>query len=92
MKLVAGAEVRDHVREREGSVYLLVRASRCCAGKTYTLEASTEAPERELRLLHAEDGIEVHAPPGLIEPGEIHLELGRRGKLRAFWNGQAWIG
>jgi hypothetical protein len=56
------------------------------------LEAATEAPSDELELLHTSDGIRVFATPGLVEPDELHLELSRRGALRAFWNGQAWIG
>jgi len=56
------------------------------------LEAATERPDRELALVHAADGFQVFATPGLVEPDELHLELGRRGKLNAYWNGQGWIG
>ena len=27
----------------------------------------------------------------LKQPESLHLELGRRGHIRAFWNGLAWI-
>jgi hypothetical protein len=42
--------------------------------------------------VHAAGGFQVFATLGLVEPDELHLELGRNGKLRAYWNGQAWIG
>jgi len=56
------------------------------------LEAATERPDREFELVHAADGFQVFATPGLLPPEELHLELERRGRLRAYWNGQAWIG
>ena len=46
----------------------------------------------EFELIHASDGFQVFTTPGLVQPDELHLELSRRGKLRAYWNGQAWIG
>ena len=56
------------------------------------LESATEPPDRDFELVHAAGAFQVFATPGLVEPDELHLELGRRGKLRAYWNGQAWIG
>ena len=56
------------------------------------LESATEAPAREFEFVHAADGFQVFATPGLLQPDELHLEVGRNGKLRAYWNGQAWIG
>ena len=51
-----------------------------------------EPPDRAFELVHAADGFRVFATPGLVEPEELHLELSRRGQLRAYWNGQGWIG
>ena len=65
---------------------------RVVAGRTFLLESATEPPDRAFELVHEADGFRVFATPGLVEPEELHLELSRRGKLRAFWNGQAWIG
>jgi hypothetical protein len=56
------------------------------------LEAATDAPAREFELVHAADGLQVFSTPGLVEPDELHFELTRRGRLRAFWNGRGWIG
>jgi len=92
VRLVAGADVREHVQERGGSVYVWARGRGCCRGRTYTLECATERPDREFERVHAVDGFQLFATPGLREPEELQLVLGRRGRLRAFWNGQAWIG
>jgi hypothetical protein len=92
VKLVVQAAVRDHIDCRGGSVYLWPRSTGCCRGRVFLLESSTEPPDREFELVHASDGFRVFATPGLAEPDEVHLELSRRGRLRAYWNGQGWIG
>ena len=92
MKLVAGPGVRDYVDTHGGAVYVWPHTTRCCRVRTITLEADTTPPDREFDLVHAAEGLQLFATPGLIEPDELQLELGRRGKLRAYWNGQAWVG
>ena len=56
------------------------------------LEAALRPPEGDFELVHAVDGVRVYATRGLAQPDELHLELDRKGRLRAFWNGQGWIG
>jgi len=92
MRLVVGSNVREHVDERGSVVYVWPRRVGCCSGRAFVLEAATEMPNRQFELIHASDGLQILASPGLRQPKELHLELGRRGKLRAYWNGQAWIG
>lgn len=92
MRLVADDAVLEVLAARGGAVYLWPKAYRCCGGRQHVLEASTEAPARSFRPIGADRGIAVYATPGLAEPTELHLELGRSGDLRAFWNGQGWIG
>jgi hypothetical protein len=92
MRLVVEPNARQHVDEAGGAVYVWAKGYRCCRGKTFVLECSTDRPDRELELVHAADGFQVFATPGLREPDELHLELDRRGRLGAYWNGQAWIG
>jgi hypothetical protein len=36
------------------------------------------------------EGIELYAPVEMGLPESLHLELDRRGRVRAFWNGLAW--
>jgi hypothetical protein len=92
VKLVAGPDVRDYVDERGGAVYVWARGVGCCRGRTWLLDCATEEPDRAFELVHAASGFQVFATPGLREPDELHLELDRRGRLAAFWNGQSWIG
>ena len=92
VRLVATSETLTHVVDHGGALFVWPKGSRCCGGRTYVLEAATAAPDRVFQQISVERGIEVWATPGLPEPQELHLELGCRGALRAFWNGQAWIG
>jgi hypothetical protein len=92
VKLVVQPTAREHIAARGGAVYVWPKAAGCCRGRSFSLEAATEPPERAFDLVHASDGLQVFATPGLIEPDELHFELTRRGRLRAYWNGQAWIG
>jgi hypothetical protein len=92
VKLVVEPKARRCIDEAGGAVYVWAKGTRCCRGKTFVLECSTEQPEREFELVHAADGFRVFATPGLREPEELHLELDRRGRLGVYWNGQAWIG
>jgi hypothetical protein len=91
MRVVAGPDTLVALREH-GTVYVWPRALRCCRGRQYTLEASTDEPDGAFELVHAVDGFQVWAPPGLVEPDELHLELDRKGRVRAYWNNQGWIG
>ena len=92
MKLVIEPKARDRIEEVGGAVYVWAKGARCCGRRTFTLECATEHPGRELELVHASDGIRVFATPGLRLPDELHVGLVRRGRLGAYWNGQAWIG
>ena len=92
VRLVVTETPLRHVVERGGNLYLWPRETRCCAGRRYTLEAATQRPERAFGPLCEQDGIAVWATPGLSAADEVQLELGRHGRLRAYWNGQSWIG
>jgi hypothetical protein len=92
VRLVAKAETFRHVADHGGRLYLWPHETRCCGGRRYTLEASTQPSDRSFVPLCEQDGIAVLASPGLAAADEVQLELGRRGQLRAYWNGQAWIG
>jgi hypothetical protein len=92
VKVVAGADVRRHIEDHGGAVYVWPKGTGCCRGRTFVLECATERPNRDLELVHAADGFQIYATLGLAEPEELHLELARRGAIRAYWNGQAWIG
>lgn len=92
MRLVAEERTLLHIAAAGGTVYVWPRAIRCCGGRMHVLEAALTPPARVFEVVHDEAGITVHATPGLARPDEIQLELSRRGRLQAFWNGQSWIG
>lgn len=92
MKLVAGPGVRDHVDEHGGAVYVWPHTTRCGCVRTTTLEAATAPSGRPFELVHAADGIQLFVAPELIEPDLLELELDHGGRLRAYWNGQGWVG
>ena len=88
-ELVASARVIDAIRERGGALYVWPRKARCCGG-TITLEAATDPPEKVFRLVEAE-GIDLFIPIGMMLPESLHVEISRHGRIRAFWNGLAWV-
>jgi hypothetical protein len=88
-ELVASARVLAKIGERGGALYVWPRKARCCGG-TITLEAATEPPEKAFRQV-AVEGIDLFVPVGMALPRSLHVELSRRGRIRAFWNGLAWV-
>ena len=92
MKLVVEPEARERIESGGGAVYLWAKATRCCRGRTFVLECDTEKPTRDVELVPAAEGFHVFTTTGLRLPDELHLELDRRSRVRAYWNGQAWIG
>ena len=88
-ELVASAGVIDAIRERGGALYVWPRKARCCGG-TITLEAATEPPDKVFRRVEAE-GIDLFVAAGMMAPESLHVEISRRGRIRAFWNGLAWV-
>jgi len=96
MKIRATDEVAAAVRERGGRLYVWTSAHRCCTGPLVLLETGFAPPEDGAREFRAHDagGYEVLlAMGGRRLPDELVLELrGRRHKVVAFWNDQAWVG
>jgi hypothetical protein len=96
MRIRATDEVAAAVRERGGRLYVWTSSHRCCTGPLVFLEAATEPPEGQARAFRAHDagGYEVLLDMrGRRPPDELVLELrGRRRKVVAFWNDQAWVG
>ncbi len=92
MRVVADAATMGRLREGGGDVYVWPRRARCCGGASYSLEASLAPPPRATELVAEQDGLRIHATPGLRPPDHLELDLTRRGKVRAYWNGQPWIG
>jgi hypothetical protein len=96
MRIRATDEVAAAVRERGGRLYVWTSAHRCCTGPLVLLETGAEPPDGRAREFRAHDagGFQVLFDPGGRRlPDELVLELrGRRRKVVAFWDGQAWVG
>jgi hypothetical protein len=92
MRVVADSSVVEHVRAAGGSVYVWPQRIRCCGG-AIELRASTTPSARVFRRVDdgGELGIDLHLAAGMAEPESLHLEVTRRGAVRAFWNGLAWV-
>lgn len=88
MRIVADESVVEEIRARGGVVYVWPRKD-CCSG-TFSLDASLMPPARDVSLVVSEP-LRVFAPPGMRLPRELHLELGRRSRVRAYWDGLGWI-
>ncbi len=89
MEIVAPPEVIDRVQRGGGALYAWPRKARCCGGMVQ-LEASTSAPDKVFRRVDA-DGIELYVTVGMRLPESLYLELGRHGRVCAFWDGLAWL-
>ena len=89
MQLVAAPGVIESVTRHGGSLYVWPQKARCCGG-TVRLEAATDPPDRAFRRVEA-DGFDLFVTVGMALPDSLHLEVGRRGRIRAFWNGLAWV-
>jgi hypothetical protein len=89
MRLVTSPAAAEHVRAAGGAVYVWPTRASCCGG-TVELRASTQAPDKTFRRAEV-DGLELYLTAGMGEPDVLELDLSRRGKLRAYWNGLAWV-
>ena len=96
MRIRATDEVAAAVRERGGRLYVWTSAHRCCTGPLVLLETGSEPPKGEAREFRAHEAGEFEVLldiGGRRLPDELVLELrGRRRKVVAFWNDQAWVG
>ena len=89
-RVIASEAAVDAVRRGGGRLWVWTRSSRCCGG-TVRLEAATEARAgREFRLV-ATEPFELRLATAHRPPEELHVELSRRGRLDAYWNGCAWV-
>jgi hypothetical protein len=96
MKVRATAETTAAVRERGGRLYVWTSTHRCCTGPLVLLETGFEPRRGAGRGFRVYDagGFELLLDTGgRRPPDELVLELrGRRRKVVAFWNDQAWVG
>jgi hypothetical protein len=95
MRIVATPEVRSHVMERGGLLFVRIRKGMGVhAGGIATLETSTEPPPDALEWRRFEArGLLVFVPRTMRLPRTLSLDVkGRfRRRVAAFWNGCAYV-
>jgi len=95
MKLVASPGATEFVLAHGRRLWVWASSTACCGGTRF-IEASTSAPadaDRFLGLPSADFELFVRAAgPGRL-PDELHIDIGgiRRRRVRAFWNGCAYL-
>lgn len=93
MKVLATAEVRSHVNDRGGMLFVWVKVRRPIRGALRFLLTSTEPPPDALEWQRVETkGFLVFLPPGLRPPHELHLVVKGllKRRVEAFWEGSVF--
>jgi hypothetical protein len=94
MRVLATAEVRSHIAERGGMVFVWVKEHRPARGALRILCTSTEPPldALEWQRVEVKEGLLVFLPPGLRLPRELHLVVKGmlRRRIEAVWEGCAF--
>ena len=94
VKIVTSGPAADHIRTRGGRLYVWASAIPCCGGTRF-IEASTDAPpDAEAFVPFEAEGFRLFirpSPQGL--PDEVHVDMAglRKRRIRAFWNGCAFL-
>jgi hypothetical protein len=95
VRLVVSDEVRSHIDDHGGVLYVRTTTSRCCTGALTRLQATTDAPaDLEAYRRVEQDGVVVllrRSHRG--EPAELVLTLEgrRRPHPCAYWDGCALV-
>jgi hypothetical protein len=94
MEVVASDEVRKWIAAHGGELYVWVSAHGWGYFRMWLVEASTKKPkERGLLFRHTRARgfdllVQADRP---LWPKRLELDLERHKKLRAYWNGVAWV-
>jgi hypothetical protein len=89
-RIVASDATVAAVHLRGGRLWVWSRSSRCC-GANVRLETGTEERAgRDFRLV-ADEPFEVRLATAHEPPDELHVDVSRRGRIGAYWNGCAWV-
>lgn len=93
MHVVVSASAAEAIDRQGGRLYVWPRRLHCC-GSTSTLEASTSVPAgKQFRREETAAGFALFLPKHLARlPDELHVDArGRAQRIRAYWDGCAWI-
>jgi hypothetical protein len=92
VEVIASRAAVEFVRERGGKLFVWSKSCRCCRGAMTFLEASTEPDERHAFRHVPADGIELYVDLTRL-PEELEIDVNGRfhRKVRAYWEGCAWV-
>jgi hypothetical protein len=95
MKVVASASATEFIQAHGGRLWVWASSTPCCGGTRF-IEASSEPPAEADRFLRVSGGdfeVFVRAAGQYGLPDELHVDVGgiRRRRVRAFWNGCAYL-
>lgn len=93
MRVVVSDSAAELIRASGGRLYVWPKRAGCC-GSLITLVTSSVAPtKKEFRRVADADRFELFLPRRLGRlPEEIHLDTSRFSRrVRAYWNGCAWV-
>jgi hypothetical protein len=91
--VVVSDSAAEAIGQQGGRLYVWPRRAHCCGGTT-TLQASTSAPSgKQFRREETSASFELFLPQHLATlPDELHVDArGRSRRIRAYWNGCAWV-
>ena len=94
MDIVATPEARSMIRDAGGLLFVRLSKLQSVRGAIRTLLTSTQPPPDALDYQRFETkGFLVFLEPGVRPPRELHVQaVGRfRRRVRAFWNGCAFV-
>ena len=94
MRIVTSPEARSRIRENGGLLFVRLSRLSSVRGAIRTLLTSTEPPPDALDYQRFETkGFLLFLEPGVRPPRELHVDVvGHfRRRVRAFWNGCAYV-
>ena len=89
MRVIASDEAAARGGAPGGRRYVRVAGGHCCGGTRHLEAGSVPERGRVYECVHAGD-FEVFFPCEARLPEELHLDA-RRGRVRAYWDGCAWV-
>ena len=89
MRVIASTEAAALVGERGGRLYVWGEGGHCCSATKHLETSAVPEAGREFECVHVGE-FEVFFPLEARLPSKLHLDA-RRGRVRAYWDGCAWI-
>jgi hypothetical protein len=92
MRVVVSESASELIEAQGGRLYVWLKRARWC-GSVTTLTTANEPPaEKTFRQVESGAACELYFPIGLTRlPNELKLDVGRRRRVEAYWDGCVWV-